>query len=64
MDLENPYAISTLAAMVTLTPGTVSADITPDRRWLLVHALDVADEAALIADIKQRYERPLAEILP
>ena len=50
--------------MITLTPGTLSADLTPDRRWLLVHALDVDDEAALVAQLKRRYERPLAEILP
>lgn len=62
--LRNPHAIATLAAMVTLTPGTVSADVTTDRRWLLVHSLDAPDEKALIASIKQRYEAPLAEILP
>jgi len=63
LDLRNRYAISTLAAMVTLTPGTVSCDITPDRRWLLLHALDASDPAALVAEIKRRYEAPLAEIL-
>ena len=64
LELRNPYAISTFATMITLTPGTLSADLTPDRRWLLVHALDVDDEAALVARLKRRYERPLAEILP
>jgi multicomponent K+:H+ antiporter subunit E len=64
LQLENRYAVSTLAAMVTLTPGTVSADLSQDRRWLLVHALDAPDEATLIEGIKRRYERPLAEILP
>lgn len=64
LELRNPYAISTLAAMVTLTPGTVSADVTTDRRWLLVHSLDAPDDQALVASIKQRYEAPLAEILP
>ena len=63
LDLRNRYAISTLAAMVTLTPGTVSGDVTPDRRWLLVHALDAPDAPALVAGIKHRYEAPLAEIL-
>jgi multisubunit Na+/H+ antiporter MnhE subunit len=29
---------------------------------LLVHAFNVADEAALVADIQRRYERPLGEI--
>jgi len=64
LELRNRYAISTLAAMVTLTPGTVSADVTADHRWLLVHSLDAPDEQALVASIKQRYEAPLAEILP
>jgi len=63
LDLTDRYAISTLAAMVTLTPGTLSADVTPDRRWLLVHSLDVPDEQALVAEIKRRYEKPLSEIL-
>jgi multicomponent K+:H+ antiporter subunit E len=64
LELRNRHAVSVFAAMITLTPGTLSADVTPDRRWLLVHALDVADEAALVAMLKRRYERPLAEILP
>lgn len=62
--LHNRYAVSTFAAMITLTPGTLSADVSADGRWLLVHALDVDDEAALVAGLKRRYERPLAEILP
>jgi multicomponent K+:H+ antiporter subunit E len=64
LELRNPYAVSAFAAMITLTPGTLSADLSPDRRWLLLHALDVDDEAALVAALKQRYERPLAQGLP
>jgi len=64
LTLRNRYAVSTFAAMITLTPGTLSADVTADGRWLLVHALDVDDEAATVAELKRRYERPLAEILP
>jgi multicomponent K+:H+ antiporter subunit E len=64
LELRNPYAIATLAAMVTLTPGTVSADVAGNGRWLLVHSLDEPDDKALIATIKRRYEAPLAEILP
>jgi multicomponent K+:H+ antiporter subunit E len=62
VDLREPYAVFTLACIVTLTPGTVSSRISEDKRWLLVHALDVDDEASLIADIRQRYELPLKEI--
>jgi multicomponent K+:H+ antiporter subunit E len=60
--LQSPYAISVLASIITLTPGTVSSDLSADRRTLLVHALNVDDQDALVAEIKQRYEVPLKEI--
>lgn len=60
--LTDEFAITVLASIITLTPGTVSADVSPDRRYLLVHGLDIDDEAATIAEIKARYERPLKEI--
>ena len=63
LDLRSPHGMVTLAGIVTLTPGTLSSEITEDRRHLLVHALHCTDEAALVADIKARYETPLLEIL-
>lgn len=62
LDLDSAEAITLLAGTISLTPGTVSADISTDGRHLLVHALDVADPAAEIAHIKSRYERRLMEI--
>jgi multicomponent K+:H+ antiporter subunit E len=62
LELRNEFAIVMLANTISLTPGTVSADLSPDRRTLLIHALDVEDPAQAIARIKQRYEKPLQEI--
>lgn len=62
LDLRSPEAITTLAGTISLTPGTVSADVAADGRSLLVHILDVADEAAEVARIKQRYEARLKRI--
>ncbi len=62
LDLKNEFAISILANCICLTPGTVSASLAPDRRHLLVHALNAADPAALAAEIKARFEAPLKEI--
>lgn len=62
LELREPFAISALASIITLTPGTVSCALSEDRRILLVHALDMDDEAALIEEIKARYEAPLKEI--
>ena len=63
--IRDPHGIVALAGIVTMTPGTLSADLSDDRRHLLVHAFDVDDEAAqaaLIADIQARYEAPLIRI--
>jgi multicomponent K+:H+ antiporter subunit E len=60
--IRDPHGIATLAGIITMTPGTLSADLTEDRRHLLVHALNVADEAELVASIKARYETPLRRI--
>lgn len=65
--LTDPFAITLLASVVSLTPGTVSADVLAghkagDGPVLLVHSLDVDDAAALSHHLKQRYEAPLRDI--
>ncbi len=62
LDLRHPTAITVLASIITTTPGTVSCVVDEERHRILVHALDCADAAALAAEIKQRYEKPLMEI--
>lgn len=62
LSITNPQGIAVFASMITMTPGTLSVDVSADRRWLLVHAFNVDDEAALVKEVQQRYERPLMEI--
>ena len=62
LELGSAEAVTVLAATITLTPGTLSADFSADGRALLVHCLDVGDPEQAVAAIKQRYERRLMEI--
>jgi len=62
LDIYSPEAITVLAGTITMTPGTVSADLAADGRALLVHCLDTADPEGEVAGIKQRYEARLKEI--
>jgi multicomponent K+:H+ antiporter subunit E len=62
LELRSAEAITMLAGTISLTPGTVSSDVSTDGRFLLVHALDVSDEAAEVARIKERYETRLQRI--
>ncbi|MBK6618463.1 MAG: Na+/H+ antiporter subunit E [Nitrosomonas sp.] len=62
LDVQSELAISFLANVISLTPGTVSSLVSPDHRYLLVHALNETEPDALIATVKSRYEAPLKEI--
>ncbi|PCJ84263.1 MAG: Na+/H+ antiporter subunit E [Thiotrichaceae bacterium] len=62
LDIQTPLGISLLANTISLTPGTVSCDLSTDRRHLLVHALHVEDVPDAIKQIKQRYETPLKKV--
>ncbi len=62
LDLRTPEAITVLAGTITMTPGTVSSDLSEDGHSLLVHCLDAPDPKATVAEIKNRYERRLKEI--
>ncbi len=64
LDIANIHGIATLTSFITLTPGTVSAALSDDRKYLLIHVLNLKDADAVIADIKRRYEVPLMEIFP
>ena len=62
LDLKTPEAITALAGTITMTPGTLSADVSDEGHALLVHCLDAPNPDAVRDEIKQRYERRLMEI--
>lgn len=62
LDIRDPHGIAALAGIITMTPGTLSSDLTSDQRYLLVHALDAPDPQEVCEEIKRRYEAPLMEI--
>jgi multicomponent Na+:H+ antiporter subunit E len=55
--------ITLLANMITLTPGTLSVDVSEDRRTLYIHAIDVASKEALIGDIAAGFETKILGVL-
>lgn len=62
LELRTPEAITVLVGTITMTPGTVSCDLSAQGHCLLVHCLDAPDPGAVRDQIKQRYERRLKEI--
>lgn len=62
LDLRTPEAITVLAGTITMTPGTVTADMSGDGRTLLIHCLHAPDPDSVRDDIKSRYEGRLKRI--
>jgi multicomponent K+:H+ antiporter subunit E len=61
--LRGNVGISLLANTISLTPGTLSAYLSADRRHLVIHGLQMDDPVDIIATIRERYEQPLLEAL-
>jgi multicomponent Na+:H+ antiporter subunit E len=64
LDVTTDGQIATLANLITLTPGTLSLDVSPDRRTLYVHAMFASSPEALRREIKEGFERRVLEALP
>ncbi|HJR15152.1 MAG TPA: Na+/H+ antiporter subunit E [Rhodanobacteraceae bacterium] len=62
LEMTSPYALALLACIITATPGTIWVSHDSRRRVLVIHVLDLDDEATWIANIKRRYEQPLLQI--
>lgn len=52
LDCETDLEITILANFITLTPGTLSLDVSDDRKVLFIHAMYLDDEEALLRDLK------------
>jgi multicomponent K+:H+ antiporter subunit E len=62
IELVSPYALVTLAIIITSTPGTLWVKFDAGAGILTIHVLDLIDEEEWITTIKDRYERRLREI--
>jgi multicomponent Na+:H+ antiporter subunit E len=61
LTVNRDFEITLLANMITLTPGTLSVDVSDDRGTLYVHALDCSDPEATKRDIANGFERKILE---
>ncbi|MBC7281141.1 Na+/H+ antiporter subunit E [Hoeflea sp.] len=59
--VDRDFEITMLANLITLTPGTLSVDVSDDRRTLYVHAIDASDPDAARRDIAEGFERKIME---
>ena len=61
LKVDTDFEITLLANLITLTPGTLSVDVSEDRSTLYVHAIDCSDPEGARADIANGFERKILE---
>jgi multicomponent Na+:H+ antiporter subunit E len=61
LDVKSDLEILLVTNLISLTPGTLSLDVTPDRKTLFVHAMFADDPDALVAELKDGMERMVKE---
>ncbi len=61
LKVDRDFEITLLANLITLTPGTLSVDVSDDRRTLFVHGMDCSDPEQARRDISQGFERRILE---
>lgn len=59
LDVQTPREITVLANLISLTPGTLSLDVSTDRQYLYIHAISVESEngAEVVQEIKNALEK-------
>lgn len=59
---ESDLEITLLANLITLTPGTLSIDVSDDRKYLFVHSMYVDDPNDFKNELKYGLEKKLLEL--
>lgn len=62
LDVQSDFEILLLTSLISLTPGTLSLDVSDDRSTLYVHAMFGEDPVQTTADLKSGMEHRVAEV--
>jgi multicomponent Na+:H+ antiporter subunit E len=63
LDAKTDLEITMLANIISLTPGTLSLDVSDDKKVLYIHAMYIDDKSSFIEGIKNGFEKRLLTIL-
>ena len=63
LEVRSDLGITLLANLISLTPGSLSLEVSPDRRTLYVHVMFIDDADVERANIKNNFERRVLEVV-
>jgi multicomponent Na+:H+ antiporter subunit E len=62
INLDKDFQITLLANLISLTPGTLSLDVSKDKKTIFIHSMNAPDPEALIQGIKSSFEKRIKEL--
>ncbi|HAQ07057.1 MAG TPA: Na+/H+ antiporter subunit E [Bacillus bacterium] len=61
-ELKEDWEITVLANLITLTPGTLVIEVSPDNKILYVHAMNIDDAKEAVDSIRNTFEKAIMEV--
>jgi multicomponent Na+:H+ antiporter subunit E len=61
-ELKSDWEITLLACLITLTPGTLTLDVSSDGKTLYIHAMDIPNDEEVVMQIKDTFEKAIMEV--
>lgn len=61
-ELEKDWEIMLLANLITLTPGTLTVDVSDNNKILYIHAVNIDDVKESVDSIKNTFEQAIMEV--
>jgi len=62
LDVKSDFEILLVTNLISLTPGTLSLDVKPDRSAALIHAMFADDPDEVVRSLKNGMERMVREV--
>jgi multicomponent Na+:H+ antiporter subunit E len=63
LDAKTDFEILVVSNLISMTPGTLSVDVSPDRKYLYLHVMYIDDLDAIRHTIKSKFESRVLEVL-
>jgi multicomponent Na+:H+ antiporter subunit E len=60
--LRTDWEITVFACLITLTPGTLTLEVSPNNDVLYIHSMDIPDTEQVILQIKNTFEKAIMEV--
>lgn len=61
-ELKSDWEVTLLSSLITLTPGTLTLEVSPDQGTLYIHAMDIEDAEELSRQIRTTFEKAIMEV--